>query len=228
MDNIHYAPLKQFCLDLGLDLFGVADVTGIRHEFTLSPETAEKFSRAVCIGAGLSRAVLDDIGDHPTRAYFHHYKTANAFLDQSAYKLARQIEKKGFAAFPVAASQILDWQKQTALLSHKKIGVMAGLGWLGRNNLLVNRELGSAFRLATVLTDMPLSCDSPTGDSCGECRSCMVSCPAQAIKENPADFDHQGCFAKLKEFQKLRYVDQFICGVCCKSCRGKPGKGVKP
>ena len=57
------------------------------------------------------------------------------------------------------ASQIVDWEKQTAHLSHKKIGELAGIGFIGRNNLLVNPEIGSRFRLATILTNMPLEPD---------------------------------------------------------------------
>ena len=38
-------------------------------------------------------------------------------------------------------------------------------------------------------------------------------------KENPEDFDHQACFEKLKEFQKKRLVDQYICGVCVNVCK---------
>ena len=222
MKKTNYSQLQKFCAGLGLDLFGVADVTTLRDEFALSKETAGKLPYAVCVAARLSRALLADIPDHPTRPYFHHYKTANMFLDQAAYRIAAFIEKKGHAAFPVAASQILDWEKQTALLSHKHVARQAGLGWIGRNNLLVNKQLGSGLRLATILTDMPLAADSPSRDSCGSCRGCMAACPAQAIKEKPEDFDHQACFAKLKEFQKLRYTDQYICGVCARACAGKP------
>jgi epoxyqueuosine reductase len=220
MKKENYAQLKKFCTGLGLDLFGVADVTSVRQGFTLAPKTAEKFPYAVCIGAALSRAVLDDIEDHPTRPYFHHYKTANMFLDQAAYRIAAFIEKKGYSAFPVAASQILDWEKQTGLLSHKHVAALAGLGWLGRNNLLINKKLGSGLRLATVLIDMPLAADSPVKTGCGSCRRCIVVCPAKAIKEKPEEFDHQACFAKLKEFQKLRYTEQYICGVCARACEG--------
>jgi len=119
------------------------------------------------------------------------------------------------------ASQILDWQNQKAHLSHKKIGYLAGLGWIGRNNLLVNRKLGSQFRLASILTDMPLKKDKPLKLDCGSCRLCLAVCPAQAIKESARDFDHHKCFEKLQEFQKQKLVDQYICGICVKVCKGK-------
>jgi epoxyqueuosine reductase QueG len=122
---------------------------------------------------------------------------------------------------PIPASQIVDWQNQKAHLSHKDLGYLAGLGWIGRNNLLVNKHLGSQFRLASILTDMPLRIDKPTKEDCRECKLCVNMCPAGAIKKNPVDFDHIKCFEKLKEFQKQRLVDQYICGVCVNACRGK-------
>jgi epoxyqueuosine reductase QueG len=131
------------------------------------------------------------------------------------------IQKIGYSALPIPASQILDWQSQKAHLSHKKIGVLAGLGWIGRNNLLVNKKLGSQFRLVSILTDMPLKTDKPTKDNCGVCRACIEICPPAAIKEKIQDFDYLKCFEKLKEFQKQRLVDQYICGVCVNACSGE-------
>ncbi len=221
MKKQNYDSLKKFSENLGVALFGVADVTEIRKGFSLPPELAERFPSAVCIGARLSRAVLAQLPGHPTWPYFHHYKTVNMFLDQSAYRMSAWIEDKGWQAFPVPASQILDWEKQRGLLSHKHVARLAGFGWIGRNNLLVNEELGSAVRLASILTDMPLMTDSPSKDSCGECRRCLEVCPARAIKEKPEEFDHMACYLKLREFQKQRYADQLICGVCIKACVGK-------
>jgi epoxyqueuosine reductase QueG len=123
-------------------------------------------------------------------------------------------------ALPIPASQIIDWERQQAHLSHKKIGRLAGLGWIGRNNLLVNPEFGAQFRLVTVLTNMPLKPDKPLESDCGECRRCLSCCPAAAIKEKQEDFDHKACFNKLKEFRRSGIVSQFICGVCVKACRG--------
>jgi epoxyqueuosine reductase QueG len=142
-------------------------------------------------------------------------------LDQLALKAANFIQKRGYLALPIPASQILDWQKQKAHLSHKQLGVLAGLGWIGRNNLLVHKKLGSQFRLVSILTNMPLEIDKPTKDNCGRCKLCVTICPAGAIKENPSDFDYINCFEKLKEFQKQKLVDQYICGVCVKVCKGE-------
>ena len=75
--------------------------------------------------------------------------------------------------------------------------------------------------MATILTNMPLKADKPLKKDCGACRLCVKICPAGAIKENPAEFEYIKCFQQLKEFQKQKLVDQYICGVCVNVCRGK-------
>ena len=220
MKEKNYLLLKRFCKDLGIELFGIADISEIKKDFLLSENILKKLDKAVCLGVRLSASILAEIENAPTRLYFHHYRTVNAFLDQAAFKVSNYLQKKGYFSLPIHASQILDWQNQKAHLSHKKIGFLAGLGWIGRNNLLVNKQLGSQFRLVSILTNMPLKMGKPIKKDCQECRLCITVCPSKAIKENPSDFDHLGCFEKLKEFQKQKLVDQYICGICVKVCEG--------
>jgi epoxyqueuosine reductase len=218
-----YQDLRAFALGLGFDLFGVADVTALREGFLLEPETRGRYARAVSLGKRLSRAVLDDIGGHPTALYFHHYRQMNFFLDRGALLVADEIQKRGFRSLPIAASQIVDWQGQRAHVSHKHVGRAAGLGWFGRNNLLVNPELGAQLRLVTVLADMPLEPDRPLALDCGACRACVAACPCGAIKETREAFDHRACYETLRDFRSKGYASQFICGICVRDCRGPKG-----
>jgi epoxyqueuosine reductase QueG len=165
-------------------------------------------------------AVIEEIKDKPTTLYFHHYRQLNFFLDRSAFLLSTEIQDLGYKALPIPASQITDWKKQESHVSHKKIGYLAGLGWHGRSNLLVNPKMGSRFRLVTILTDMPLETDKPLDQDCGSCRACINACPAKAIHEDVADFDHWSCFDKLKDFRNSGIVGQHICGVCIRACPG--------
>ncbi len=219
--NKNYSTLKKLSVEAGLELFGVADIRDIKNKFRVSSAVLDKLDKAVCLGVRLSGSILGEISCSPTRLYFHHYRTANAFMDQAALKMTNYIQKKGFNALPIPASQIVDWENQKAHLSHKELGVLAGLGWIGRNNLLVNPQVGSQFRLVSILTDMPLKVDKPLKIDCGSCHLCVKACPSGAIKKSPLDFDHIRCFEKLKEFQKQRLVDQYICGVCVNACKGK-------
>ncbi|MBM3311932.1 MAG: epoxyqueuosine reductase, partial [Candidatus Aminicenantes bacterium] len=212
--------LRAFCLAAGFSAFGVADTGPARDGFLLAAPLRDRFPRAVVLGKKLVDGVLEDIEDRPTPLYFHHYRQVNAFLDRGALLVAARVEEMGFEALPVAASQIVDWKNQRAHVSHKALGRLAGLGWVGRNNLLISPELGSRWRLVSVLTDMPLAADGPAGGSCGDCRACVAVCPAGAIFERPEDFDHRRCYEKLDEFRRSHVVSQHICGVCVKACPG--------
>jgi epoxyqueuosine reductase QueG len=217
-EKINCEKLEKISADLGFSLFGVADVTEIRNEFNLPKVSVEKFSRGIALGKRLLDAVIDEIKDRPTPLYFHHYRQLNFFLDRGAFTLSSKIQDLGYEVLPIPASQITDWKKQQSHVSHKKIGYLAGLGWLGRSNLLVNPDMGSRFRLVTILTDMPLAVDRPLDQDCGTCRACISACPAKAIHEDVADFDHWLCFDKLKEFRNSGVVGQHICGVCIRAC----------
>ena len=216
----NYEKLKEYSLDLDFSIFGVADISEIKHEFNLPKVSVAKFSRGITLGKRLLDSVIEEIKDRPTSIYFHHYRQLNFFLDRGAFILASKIQDLGYQVLPIPASQITDWKKQESHVSHKKVGYLAGLGWIGRNNLLVNPNLGSRHRLVTLLTDMPLETDRPLDQGCGSCRACINVCPAKAIHENVEDFDHWECFDKLKDFRNSGVVGQYICGVCIKACPG--------
>ncbi len=211
--------LKRFVEEMGGDLFGVADLKKYENEF-VKKKLKKGIDRAIVVGVRLSSEILEDIEDHPTQEYYHHYRHVNMLLDSIALRVTIYIQRKGFRAYPVPASQIKDWEKQKALLSHKHLAYLAGLGWIGRNNLLVNPEFGAQVRLVSILTDLPLPLDTPLFQDCGSCVKCLSVCPVDAISLEPSHFNHLACFMKLKEFVKMKYVGQYICGICVKACNG--------
>ena len=221
MDHERWDEVRGYALELGFSLIGVADITALREEFLLPAGLRAKLPNALALAKRLTDGVLDDIEDKPTPLYFHHYRQANFFLDRGAFLLASFVQDLGFQALPVAASQIVDWENQRAHVPHKAIARLAGLGWIGRNNLLVTPQFGSRVRLVTVLTDAPVHrAGAPLPFSCGVCVRCLAPCPAGAIHETPEAFDHRGCYQKLDEFRRRHVVSQHICGVCVKACRG--------
>jgi len=218
--EIHYRMLQEESRRLGGDLFGVADLSQTQMvTYDLDEDLLGKLPFGISIGVRLADAVLEGIQDHPTLLYLHHYRQANYLLDRIALDVTALIQRAGGKAIPIAASQIVDWEGQRGHLSHKALAQAAGLGWRGRNNLLVNPAYGARVRLVSILTDLPVQIDRPLDNSCGTCRRCIAACPAGAIKEDVREFDHLGCFEKLKEFRNKYNVGQYICGVCVKACK---------
>ena len=78
----------------------------------------------------------------------------------------------------------------------------SGLGWIGKNSLLLNRSMGSFFFLAEIILDLELEYDGPIKDYCGTCTACMDACPTDAIPQ-PYVVDGSKCISyftiELKE-----------------------------
>ena len=218
MDKNFQDHLKTFAYSLGADIIG----------FCALPEKTQVLPNlpyALSIGVKLSDAVLSFIDGAPTYAYFQHYRTANALLDSIAFRLSREIEKAGFSAFPIAASQSLGKDNPyRGVIPHKTVAVLSGLGFVGKSGLFLSTDYGSKVRLATVLTDMPLQSELPVIENgCGDCQICKNACPAGAIfGEKPTcngerNFDAEKCSKYMKaHFQDIGRGS--VCGVCIKVC----------
>jgi epoxyqueuosine reductase QueG len=219
---------KQQLIGLGADLVGIADVEPLKDLKMNPPDLLEPFRTAVAIAIKLPAAVFEQIVDRPTPIYKSAYTTANLILDQIAFRTAMTLQNDGFFSIPIPASQLVDQENWYAAISHKAVARMAGLGWQGKNLLLITSQYGSRVRLATILTKASLQVDGPIKNRCASCTACEDACPAQAIKgvntkthyksRNEAIYFSR-CVEKVSgEFAKIPQVDAPICGICIKVC----------
>lgn len=211
--------LKQTAKNLGADIVGFCKLD------TPPLKEAPALCYALSIGVKLSDAVLKTIDSAPSFVYFQHYRTANALLDNIAFRLSREMEKLGFSALPIAASQSLGKNNPyRGVLPHKTAAVLSGLGFVGKSGLFLSTEYGSKVRLATVLTDMPLQNELPVIENgCGNCTLCQAACPAGAIfgelptTSGERNFDPEKCSKYMKEhFQDIGRGS--VCGICMRVC----------
>lgn len=114
-------------------------------------------------------------------------------------------------------------------LPHKTVATLAGIGWIGKSALLVTKKYGSAVRLTSILTDMPLDYGVPvTKSMCPrECYICMNACPGKAISGKLWDqtmdrnefYDPLKCREKALQLSKERMNKEItLCGKCIEVC----------
>ena len=129
----------------------------------------------------------------PNKAYVARYALGRDYhkvMRKKLIKLAAQINRSmtnpRYRVF-VDSAPVLE----------KAIGAKAQLGWIGKNTLLLNKELGSWFFLGEIYTNAPLETqDQTTIDQCGKCSACMSVCPTNAIL-GPKELDASRCISYL-------------------------------
>lgn len=155
----------------------------------------------------MSRAPDVVAGAHVVREYARGMKASK---DLTAW-----IRQQGHAAEPEHGPFAGD-------LTLIPAAIAAGLGELGKHGSLINRDMGSCFRLAAVLTDLPLPADEPddfgADDFCARCQLCSTRCPPQAIL--PDKQTVRGQTKWYVDFDRcLPYFNETAgCGICVAVC----------
>ncbi len=205
----------------GASLVGFADISN------LPEETRESMPCAVVIAVALKASVISGIRDGPTREYFEEYKRVNSLLLKLANDMAGFIRQRGFKAMVLKPTPEKLPENLATALPHKTAATLAGLGWVGKSNLLITERFGSAVRLVSVFTDAPLEAGKPIeGSRCGDCDKCVVHCPAGALLgekwqagiERGKIVDVYVCRDTAVRLCKDTGLDATICGVCINVC----------
>lgn len=192
------------------------------------PEHYKKLNYAISIAVRLSDAIINEIDDKPTHTYFHHYRSVNSLIDSITLKTSLLLQEWGYISLAVPASQTVKTEKDaySGIFQHKTAGNLTGMGWIGKNGLLITPEYGPRIRLGTVLTNMELPCEiERVSKDCGNCKICKEMCPAMAIQgsnwkegmERSEIVDAEACSKYMNE--KFRHIGRgSVCGVCVRVC----------
>jgi epoxyqueuosine reductase len=145
--------------------------------------------RRNCLPPVATRERLQD----RTRAYIARYalgrdyhKVMRKRLNMLARRLAGRIGPVGYRAF-VDSAPVLE----------RQLAEKSGLGWIGKNTLLLHEQAGSWFLLGEIFTDLPLPLDAPQPrQRCGSCTACLDVCPTRAFVK-PWVLDARRCISYL-------------------------------
>jgi len=201
--------IKNYALELGADLVGVADVSVLKGIDTHIPNLFCSFPRAICVAVRVEKfwASLDEINSSFTRQI--------ELLEKIALKVSNFLGDKGFKTLIIHPEDRVDVAGERGLISNKAVAKAAGVGWLGKSLLVVTPNYGPRVRLVSVFTNMPLIPDNPLECQCKDCQICIVACPEKALK-NVEFVDHPRRREEVLDLSKCK--GESGCEVCMMVC----------
>jgi epoxyqueuosine reductase len=247
--------IKQRAKDLGFDLCGIAPAgafpelkflrewidRGYAGTMAYLPRTAERRTDVRNVMPSARSVVMTGTIYNVDKPYStqqrdsEHAKIARyAWADDYHDVLSRRL--RALAAWmrdehgePFETREYVD----TGPVQERVYAQYAGLGWIGKNTCVINRDLGSWILLAEVICSLPLEPDEPSLDQCGTCTLCLDACPTGAFV-GPRVLDSTRCISYLTiEYRGALSEDQraaignhvFGCDICQEVC---PWNAVAP
>lgn len=212
------ARIRAWAQELGFQQLGVSDIDLSQHEPWLDDWLARNFHgemdymarhrdlrlnpadlhpgtlRVLSVRMDYSLSVEQSL--HPLqqhhKAYVSRYARGRDYhklirrrLQQLAERISDEVGSFGYRAF-VDSAPVLE----------RALAEKAGLGWIGKNTMLINKQAGSWFFLGELFTDLPLPVDTQASAHCGSCSACLDICPTQAFV-GPNQLDARRCISYL-------------------------------
>ena len=157
----------------------------------LQPGTLRVISVRMDYGTGDDAAAWRTLADG-TRAYVARYALGRDYHKLMRTRLQKLADRIGEHVGPFGYRVFVD----SAPVLERALARNAGLGWIGKNTCLINKEAGSWFFLGEIYIDLPLPVDAPASAHCGTCTRCIDICPTQAIIA-PYRLDARRCISYL-------------------------------
>lgn len=211
-------------------IYGFADLRN------LLPGEFNNYESGISILRRLDDSIIDKVINGPTEEYYNHYKEINDELFLLSERICSELRKLHIGCQSIKPSMQITGEefkpylnKLRYLVSHKMVATRAGLGWIGKTDLFINKTFGPRLRLTSILINPLIQPEATPVDSsrCGTCNICVSSCPAGAANgilwdlqtDRDLFFDPWKCRQKCTELGMLMLKkDQAICGICVAVC----------
>lgn len=191
------------------------------------------YTHVVSIASALNPNAVASVEAGPTQIYYEEVEASRVFVEDLESSVVDYLNRQGCQAMPLtdARHDLINRgmsHEDAAALSHRVVATHAGLGWIGKNNLVITKHFGPAVTLGGVLTDAPVECGKEVFLSrCGRCVECIVACPAGAINNSEWSgqigthdlVNEEACVeeCRTQSREKLGF-EANVCGHCILAC----------
>ena len=219
--------LKEFVLSIGAEKCGIASV----DRFSEAPEgfhPTDIYKECQSIIVFLRQMPTEIIFASNPIPYTHAATMLYSDLDRIGLETCIFLQRHGEHGIPIPADiPYLYWDEENkhgqGILSMRHSAHLAGLGFLGKNTLLINEDLGNMAYIGAILTNAKFDPDPMVKDfHCpAGCRICLDSCPQNALDGITVN---QKLCREFSFYQNERGFDIYDCNKCRKSCILRTGK----
>ena len=177
--------IKNFIICLGVDDVGFADICEYNSPLSDDAATFLEGGRSIIV---LASKVLSSCESGHWSIGVNGYQVLEEFLGAATYRAARFLETKYDARVAVLPHsfpfELRIAKPAVAEFSQRHAAVAAGLGSLGRNNLVIHPKFGARVNFSSIITDLELQpSPKPQNDVCLHCGICVKNCPVHALDE---------------------------------------------
>lgn len=199
-----YARIEEAAKLAGSGLVGFANLSPLKGMLAGDATTFE-FPYAVTFAVEIPEQAARASMNSPSTEMREAYKMCNKKLKAAGEKVVEILTAAGYKARFIDPAQRVVPEKLLGPISHKAIASLSGMGWIGKNGLLITEAYGPRQRMGAVLTDMPVTRTAKLIDNqCGDCTACIDHCAMKVLKG--AEFKHH------PESREL-VIDWAKCGV---------------
>lgn len=236
--------IKEKSRQLGFDFCGISKAENLEDESTRLEEwLAKGFHGKMSYMSNHFEKRLDPAklvpGARSIVSLLYNYYPGAEQEEEPEYKIAKYAYGKDyhFVVRDKLKALLAELQKEigeingrvfvdSAPVMERQWAAKSGLGWLGKNTLLLNKQFGSYFFIAELVIDLELAPDGPIKDYCGTCTRCLDACPTAAFA-GPHVLDASKCISYLtielkdeipSEFERKYDHWVFGCDICQEVC----------
>lgn len=206
---------------LGFSKWGIGDISGLHP-------LADEFPKALSVAL----VFKPSFAEYDEAAYHAQSTGVREETEAKVQELVAFFKENKVKFYTIPAA-LQNPETLHAEFPHKLAGTRAGLGWIGKCDLLITPEFGPRVRLGTILFDADVKTDAPVNESsCGDCIACTSACPASVVhntlwspgKEREELISALGC-SRYRDTADPSLGRKHSCGLCLLACpHGRPSK----